>query len=378
MQKRSIHVALALALGLALSACGKSPEQWVEIGKASASKGKHEQAVAAFDKALAKPSAVNSAAQLEKARSLFTLKRWAEAARSAQQSTAGLTAVAARPARVLALQALAEAGDKAEGAKALAALGPDALKDPVVLAAALKLGLSDGSAAAAPAATDAGKKGAAVKGAAPVSNQASKDVGKLDAVRIGIRGVSTVKELDKAQFPLVMEFQDPRATVKVPSPDGKQVVWRGKDAKGYCLFLGPATGGAPKRLNACKNGFQPVWSPDGKKILYSAMDWQVEERNLFIYDVASGKSRRAFNAKKKVGGLSAWSPDGGKIVFTYFDDLWMMNANGIGRSLLNLSGRINKPVAEASLIAWSADGSRLAYRMRGEADIYVLELAPKI
>ena len=213
---------------------------------------------------------------------------------------------------------------------------------------------------------------------APVSSQASKEVGKLDAVRIGIRSVAQVTALDPAQFPLRVEFQDPRSLVQVPSPDHQRQVWRSKDKTGYYLFLAGADGRAPKRLSACKNGYQPVWSPDGKQILYSAMDWQMEERNLFIYDIAKGKSRRAFNAKKKVGGLAAWSPNGGKIVFTYFDDLWIMNANGIGRSLLNLSGRINKPVTEASLIAWSADGSRLAYRMRGDNIIYILELAPKI
>jgi Tol biopolymer transport system component len=108
------------------------------------------------------------------------------------------------------------------------------------------------------------------------------------------------------------------------------------------------------------------------------MDWRTEERNLFIYDLDAKSARRAFNASQKVGPLAAWSPDGSKIVFTYFDELWITNASGIGRSMLNLSRRTGAPVSDARLFAWSADGSRLAYAAREGGPIHLIDLTSKI
>lgn len=204
------------------------------------------------------------------------------------------------------------------------------------------------------------------------------DIGKLDAVRLGVSKVEKASAINKAAFPVDSLFQDPREVTKLRSPDGKKLVWRGLDKKGYCLFLSDADGKNEKRLNLCKNGYQPTWSPDGKFILFSAMDWRIEARNLFLYDIAKNRVLRAFNAKRKVGPLASFSPDGKKILFSYFDDLWLMNANGIGRSLLNVSGKIDKPIGDAEEIAWSKDGSAFAYKMRGEATVYVVTLAPKI
>jgi dipeptidyl aminopeptidase/acylaminoacyl peptidase len=274
--------------------------------------------------------------------------------------------VEARPARVLALRALAEAGEKAKGAQVLALLGSEALQDPAVAEAAKKLGLLPGNMA----------KAASVPSTAP---RKGFDLGKLNAMRVDIAAVTPAESLDAAAFPLRVEFQDPRQTVKVRSPDGKKLVWRALEEKrGYYLFISDADGGNAKRLDACKNGYQPVWSPDSKRILYSAMDWKTEERNLFIYDLDAKTAKRAFNASQKVGPLASWSPDGSKIVFTYFDELWITNASGIGRSMLNLSRRTQAAVGDARLFAWSADGARLAYAARDGGPIYLIDLTSKI
>ncbi|HTB35304.1 MAG TPA: hypothetical protein VK842_10600, partial [bacterium] len=110
-------------------------------------------------------------------------------------------------------------------------------------------------------------------------------IAQLDAVRLCIGAVGTGQLVDTAHFPRPSRFQDPRTIDKVASPDGHFTVWRQVDKDGYWLFLSSGKG-KPKRLDECKNGYQPIWSPDSKQILYSAMDWRLEERNLFIYDLA--------------------------------------------------------------------------------------------
>jgi Tol biopolymer transport system component len=108
------------------------------------------------------------------------------------------------------------------------------------------------------------------------------------------------------------------------------------------------------------------------------MDWRLEERNLFIYDLDTRRSRRAYNADHKMGPLAAWSPDGKKIVYTYLDNLWVMNSTGIGRGLLDLSDHIHKPVTDAALIGFSRDGEHVLYQARGDSTLYVVALAQRL
>jgi hypothetical protein len=213
---------------------------------------------------------------------------------------------------------------------------------------------------------------------APGAPPADFDPAQVDATRLSIAAVSTAPDLDTQAFPYVTEFQDPRIVVKVPSPDKRRLVWRGQDSEGYWLFMSDADGRHARRLDRCRNGYEPVWSPDSKRILYSAMDWKRFERNLSIYSIRSGKNIvRAFNSKERLGALAAWSPDGGKIVFNYFGNLWIMNSDGIGCVLLDLSRLIGAPVREAGRIAWSRDGRLLAYQMRGDDKVYILTLAAR-
>ena len=199
-------------------------------------------------------------------------------------------------------------------------------------------------------------------------------IGEVDAVRLCIGAIGSGQVVDSAHFPRVSRFQDPRETVKVASPDGHWTVWRQVDKEGYWLFLSNGRG-KPRRLSECKNGYQPVWSPDSKSILYSAMDWRLEERNLFIYDLVTRQSRRAYNGEHKMGPLAAWSPDGKKIVYTYRDNLWVMNATGIGRGMLDLNGHVHRPIGDAALIGFSRDGEHILYQSRGDATVYVVDLA---
>jgi Tol biopolymer transport system component len=241
--------------------------------------------------------------------------------------------------------------------------------DPAVMAAEVALGLADGAQAQA-----AGKP---AEGPALAPSKNKVPVSQLDAVRLGIGQVTTVA-VAGPEFNAAARFQDPRQTHKAPSPNGRWLVWRGLDRAGYSLYLQAASGGKAQRLAAGKNGYQPVWSPDSKLILFSAMDWQTQERNLYILDLASKTARRAFKAADSVDPLAAWSPDGRKIVYIYAHNLWVMNANGFGRELLDLQSRIGKPLDDAALLGFSRDGQRIIYRSRRDPACRVIDLAPRI
>jgi TolB protein len=100
------------------------------------------------------------------------------------------------------------------------------------------------------------------------------------------------------------------------SPDGKKILFTSlRGGNGFALYVMDADGSNPKHIagNGNPTGFvYPSWSPDGKKIAWT--DRTDNGLDIFVAD-ADGK-----NAKQvtKLGGItsySAWSPDGKKIAF---------------------------------------------------------------
>jgi hypothetical protein len=197
-----------------------------------------------------------------------------------------------------------------------------------------------------------------------------------DAVRINIEAVEKLGSFDAAQWRRIDRYIHPQYAKLAVSPDGQKAVTRELTPQGYFLVLADANGTNKKLLKECQNGFQPVWSPDSNKILFSAYDWKTYKRNIYVYDIRSEQKRLVFEAIRKIGGLSSWSPDGSKIVFTYFGELWMVNSTGIGKKMLNLRTRIQKEVDEAELFAWTADGSKLLYQPRNVSEFFLMTLAP--
>jgi TolB protein len=107
-------------------------------------------------------------------------------------------------------------------------------------------------------------------------------------------------------------------------------------------------------------GFErnPVWSPDGRKILFS--------KNDDLYVMNGDGSGRVMLARgdAEVTGYS-WSPDGRMIAFLqagliddlFFQELWVMAADGSGQ--LRLAQEGGSP-------SWSPDGRMIAYEGGGQ------------
>src|SRR5262245_4024437 len=161
------------------------------------------------------------------------------------------------------------------------------------------------------------------------------------------------------------------------SPDGKRIAFTASngeaprtDKHAWVLAVMNTDGSDQKRLTKTANSAErllaPSWSADGKKIAFSTIGWgtgktgpvMTSPPRVCIID-ADGRNLKHFD---KLNGVNpVWSPDGKRLLFTRlgqdFDaDLCVADADGTNvRSLLKRNAH---PMVTG---AWSPDGKLLAY-----------------
>jgi len=160
------------------------------------------------------------------------------------------------------------------------------------------------------------------------------------------------------------------------SPDGAQLVYVVQSTeKSSSLYITGVDGNEEERLtNAPGMAWDPSWSPDGKKIVYSTDaggDWEIA-----IVNVSDGKMK-ALTENKHYDGHPRWSPDGKQILFESDRDgdweIYVMDANGENVRAIteNSSGDW--------LAAWSPDGKWIVYASNrdGDDEIFIIGLDGK-
>jgi TolB protein len=174
---------------------------------------------------------------------------------------------------------------------------------------------------------------------------------------------------DGTGFAVVAEGIDPAV-----SPDEKIIAYAQEMEGGHCLFVMNADGSGAKQLTFTPNlwaGVHPIWSPDGKKLLFS--DRVGEALEIFVYEPASGKIQQ-LTRLNKISTSATFSPDMKMISFRVCDypfwtnrelrkkayeeqkadmrPVWIMQADGSGAQVI--------PALQYNI---SVDGSRVPWRV---------------
>ncbi len=127
---------------------------------------------------------------------------------------------------------------------------------------------------------------------------------------------------------------------------------------GHQIRVTPYTDGGLK-----DNDLNPVWSPNGSKIVFSS--WMDGNINLYIVNSDGTGEKQLTSVGVDVwAALPSWSPDGSKIAFASYKtgqaQIYIMNSDGSNQTLLtNAKQPYDHERLSFTYSAWSPDGSEI-------------------
>ena len=113
------------------------------------------------------------------------------------------------------------------------------------------------------------------------------------------------------------------------SPDGQELAYTSNvdeveaTSTNNEIFLVPMAGGTPKKISTSPgNDNTPVYSPDGKHIVWRSMaraGFEADKESLIVYQRGLGQSRNLSESFDRSVGSPTWTPDSKRIFFTAED-----------------------------------------------------------
>jgi len=141
------------------------------------------------------------------------------------------------------------------------------------------------------------------------------------------------------------------------SPDESQIVFiEQTEDLDYALWLTGLDGANQRRMFLCDNAncSQPVWSPDGLRIIFEYMPLDAGTSSLWWLDVTTGAAQSVFQEARLPGTNPRWSPNGEWLSYASTDGIRLNNlTTGESRLIQNMLG---------AAAQWSPDGKTILLR----------------
>ena len=159
------------------------------------------------------------------------------------------------------------------------------------------------------------------------------------------------------------------------SPDGMKVAFVAGDYDNLDIYVMNIDGSGRTLLTGSTVGIwdmEPVFSPDGTKIVFSSAPSGSGFRELYVMNT-DGTNRTPLTDNQGSNFLPAFSPDGTKIVFSSYRnndvDIYVMSANGTNQTRLT-----DNPTFSHYSPAFSPDGTKIVYSAGGSVhyEIFVM------
>ena len=165
------------------------------------------------------------------------------------------------------------------------------------------------------------------------------------------------------------------------SPDGQSIAFMQFNQSFVALTHRNANGSWSEPRTIVKGAGQPIWYPDGKRLLYVATREPPKLDSTMVYDIATGTSHRLFKTGLDAppdNGAPQFSVDGSHIFYKGFEGsttFWVMNADGSAPRLL---ARFPNPNRQSYRSDFAVDASRIFFTIdERESDVFVAEMVPR-
>jgi nickel/cobalt transporter (NicO) family protein len=141
------------------------------------------------------------------------------------------------------------------------------------------------------------------------------------------------------------------------SPNQSQIIYiEQTENYGYALWMLNVDGTGNKLMVSCEqaNCSQPVWSPDGKHIVYEYMPLDAGTSSLWWLDTATGKAQAVFQETRLPGTNPRWSPNGAWLSYASPEGIRLNHLeSGESRTIPNMLG---------AAVQWSPDSKSMLAR----------------
>lgn len=147
------------------------------------------------------------------------------------------------------------------------------------------------------------------------------------------------------------------------SPDGSKFAYHQFNGPTAQIYVMNADGSRTPLTDNTARDERPAWSPDGSKIAFQS-DRGDGKNRIYIMNADGSDPVLLMDSTYQGDGLPTWSPDGSKILFLNAQRLFVVNADGTGRTRF-FTGNVSERNP-----SWSPDGSMIAFDRRGAGDAH--------